>query len=85
MKDPWLTHVDADTRILQNIRQEVPPMIPGMQVQEISEFVNVHERNHIGPAGSIRRSDAGHTLPTKELTGLVIRHLAVTSHHPTAM
>jgi hypothetical protein len=84
---PWagFVQLDADAGIFANIGEKVSLMRTGVQVEQISGFVNVRKRHDVRPSRSVAGADVSETLLTQEVTRIFIGHLAIGTNHATAM
>jgi hypothetical protein len=64
--------------------QEVPTMIPGMEIQAVTAFVNVNQRKDIGPPSRIHRADVGDLLHLEEIPCIDIAHQTLAPVHVAA-
>ena len=56
-----------------------------VQIEEVSLFIDIHKRNHVGPTGSIGGPYMSHSLSTEEFPSVLVQHLAIVSNHTSAM
>ena len=84
---PWSSFIklDADAGIFANIRKKMPVVCPGVQIKEISSFVDIGQRHNIGPPRSVAGSDMSDELLTQILPRFSIGHLTVGPNHAAAM
>src|SRR5579864_3206376 len=85
MPRPGFVDLEANTRILANIRKEMSLMRPSVQIQQISSFIYVRQRYDVGPFRSIASSNLGDAVLAKEFACVFVRQLTIVPNHPAAM
>ena len=69
-------NLKADAGILSHVAQEVPLVGAGVQIED-SIFVNVHQRDDIGPTIRVAGGHMGHLLDSEEFLYFVRLHRPV--------
>src|SRR5580765_4373205 len=82
---PGLVELDANIRILANIREKMSLVWPRVQVEEVALFVYVRQRHNVGPPPRVAGSDVSDALLAQVLPRILIGHLPIEPNHAAAM
>src|SRR5690606_36658615 len=75
-------HFQANPVVVLDVGQEVALPGAGVQVDDVAAFVDVNQRDDVGPSVGAYRSHVGHRLLLEKFAGFVQRHVAAPGAAP---
>jgi hypothetical protein len=83
MNGSHLSHLDTNPGILLNVSQEMPLVVSGMQVEQITSLIDINQRDYIRPTVDIHRTYMRNLMCPEELSDFLVGHHPLCAIHAT--